>query len=58
MSDLFALKSHIDPVLDFYGAETFITERGIEVKSVAGDAEMFQSALRNAVSSFDDYSAK
>ena len=58
VADLFDLKSHIDPVLEFYGAETSISERGIEVKSVSGDEDMFKSAITNAVSSFDGFSAK
>jgi HK97 family phage prohead protease len=52
MEKLFDLKSHIDPVLEHYGAETEVTERGIFVKSVNEDFHFFESALRNAVSSF------
>jgi len=52
VQDLFDLKSHIDPVLEHYGADTEITENGIFVKSVNDTSGMFEDALRNAVSSF------
>jgi len=50
--ELFGLKSFIDPVLDYYGADTEVVEDGIIIKSIDGDFSMFNEALGNALVSY------
>jgi HK97 family phage prohead protease len=52
---LFALKSFIDPVIDFHNAEFKLTENGITLKSNSND---FLTALNNAVKNFNHLSTK
>jgi HK97 family phage prohead protease len=52
---LFALKTFIDPVIDFHGAECDVTEDGIVFKSSSHD---FLNALNTAVSNFNHLSTK
>ena len=51
---LFALKSFIDPVIDFHGAECHVTDSGISFKSSSND---FVDALNVAVSNFNRFSS-
>lgn len=49
-SDLFDVKSHIDPVLEFYGLDAEVTEEGINIKSpMSNDAF---KAIETAVAGF------
>ena len=50
--ELFGLKSFIDPVLDYYGADTEVVEDGIIIKSISGNFSMFDEALSNALVSY------
>lgn len=50
---LFAMKQHLEPVLDFYGAETEIDEFGINVLDLDGDLEEFTVAVKNALNSLE-----
>ena len=50
---LFAMKQHLEPVLDFYGAETEIDEFGINVLNLDGDVEEFTVAVKNALISLE-----
>jgi HK97 family phage prohead protease len=49
---LFGIKSHIDPVLEFYSAVTEVHDDGIAIKSIDGDVNSFKSALQTATQSF------
>ena len=49
---LFSLKTHIDPVLEHYGADVEVVEDGIVVKSISGDADLFSEALSRATFSY------
>jgi HK97 family phage prohead protease len=51
--DLFDLKSFIDPVLEYHGADAEITEDGIHVKGLGLSNMSFSSAISNAVSNFN-----
>ena len=48
--EAFDTKSHIDPILDYYGATAEVTEKGIIVKS--GATPEFRAAIQNAMGSF------
>jgi HK97 family phage prohead protease len=52
MDQLFTLKSFIDPVLEFHGVDSEVTEEGISVKSISGNQDDFAVALENAVAAF------
>lgn len=52
-SELFSLREHLEPILDFYGAETECNDSGIFVKSLEGDDVAFEDAINTALSSFD-----
>jgi HK97 family phage prohead protease len=49
---LFAIKSHIDPVLQHYSAITEVHEDGIAIKSIDGDVANFKNALKTATESY------
>lgn len=53
--DLFALKSFIDPVLDFHGANAEVLEDGIEIKDIGLLNVGFSAALVNAVKNFNQF---
>ena len=48
--EAFSTKSHIDPILDYYGATAEVTEQGIVVKS--GATPEFRAAIQNAMGNF------
>ena len=50
---LFAMKQHLEPVLDFYGAQTEIDEFGINVLDLDGNLEEFTVAIKNALNSLE-----
>ena len=50
---LFAIKQHLEPVLDFYGAQTEIDEFGINVLDLDGNLEEFTVAIKNALNSLE-----
>lgn len=59
MEDLFALKSHLEPVLDFYGVETEASEAGLEILDPSSLSEDAVSALTRAIKSYNtDISTK
>lgn len=51
--ELFALRSHLDPILSFYGAKTECGKAGIYVKTLEGDDVAFEQAINTALKNFD-----
>lgn len=51
--NLFALRLHLDPVFDHYGASVECHENGIVVKAISGNSQKFKAAVDRAIRGFD-----
>ena len=50
--ELFDLRIHLDPIFDHYGVKVLCDEDGINIKSIDGDVDDFQQAVKTALGGF------
>lgn len=53
VEELFAVKSHLDPVIEFHGFEVEATESGLHIKNYAERSDEARDALSTALSSLE-----
>jgi HK97 family phage prohead protease len=50
--ELFALRQYLDPILEHFDADAECTTYGIDVKSISGNPEAFETAINRALEHF------